>query len=112
MSSTPTEDTLVSVIIPAYNVGNLIAQTIDSVLAQHYRNFEIRVVNDGSPDTPALEAALEPYRERITYIVQENAGPSAARNAGIEHARGELIAFLDGDDIWLPHCLTEQVARA
>ena len=106
MPSTPTEDTLVSVVIPAYNVGNLIAQTLDSVFAQRYRNFEVVVVNDGSPDTPALEAALAPFRDRITYVVQENAGPSAARNAGIEHSRGDLIAFLDGDDIWLPACST------
>src|SRR5881227_962875 len=112
MPPTPAEDTLVSVVIPAYNVGPLISETLDSVLAQHYRHFEIIVVNDGSPDTPALEAALAPYRDRITYIAQENAGPGAARNAGIERARGELIAFLDGDDIWLPECLTEQVARA
>ncbi|HEX7978554.1 MAG TPA: glycosyltransferase family A protein [Gemmatimonadaceae bacterium] len=112
MPSTPTEDTLVSVVIPAYNVGALIAQSLDSVFAQHYRNFEILVVNDGSPDTPVLEAALAPYRDRITYIVQENAGPAAARNAGVERARGELIAFLDGDDLWLPECLSEQVARA
>ena len=112
MPSTPTEDPLVSVVTPAYNVGPLIADTLESVYAQHYRNFEVLVVNDGSPDTPALETALAPYRDRITYIVQENAGPSAARNAGIEHARGDLIAFLDGDDIWLPHCLSEQVARA
>jgi glycosyltransferase involved in cell wall biosynthesis len=112
MSSGPTEDTLVSVVIPAYNVGSLIAQTLESVFAQHHRNFEVFVINDGSPDTPVLEAALAPYRERITYIVQENAGPSAARNAGIERARGELIAFLDADDIWLPEHLSEQVARA
>ena len=112
MPSTPTEDPLVSVVIPAYNVGNLIAQTLDSVFAQQYRNFEVVVVNDGSPDAPALEAALAPYRDRITYVVQENAGPSAARNTGIEHSRGDLIAFLDGDDIWRPECLTEQVARA
>jgi glycosyltransferase involved in cell wall biosynthesis len=112
MPSTPAEDTLVSVVIPAYNVGTLIAQTVESVFAQNYRNFEIVVVNDGSPDTPVLEAALAPYRDRITYIVQENAGPSAARNAGVARARGELIAFLDGDDVWLPECLSEQVARA
>jgi glycosyltransferase involved in cell wall biosynthesis len=112
MSSAPAEDPLVSVVIPAYNVGSLIAQTLDSVFAQHHRHFEVLVVNDGSPDTPVLEAALGPYRERITYIVQENAGPSAARNAGIERARGELIAFLDADDIWLPQCLSVQVARA
>src|SRR4051812_20566117 len=112
MSPTPTEDTLVSVVIPAYNVGELIGQTLESVFAQNYRNFEILVVNDGSPDTPVLEAAIAPYRDRITYLVQENAGPSAARNAGVGHARGELIAFLDGDDIWLPEYLSEQVARA
>ena len=51
MPPTPTEDTLVSVVIPAYNVGNLIAQTLDSVFAQSYRNFEVLVVNDGSPDS-------------------------------------------------------------
>jgi glycosyltransferase involved in cell wall biosynthesis len=112
MPSAPAEDPLVSVVIPAYNVGSLIAQTLDSVFAQHHRNFEVLVVNDGSPDTPVLEAALAPYRDRITYIVQKNAGPSAARNAGIERARGELIAFLDGDDIWLPQYLSVQVARA
>jgi glycosyltransferase involved in cell wall biosynthesis len=112
MAQVPAEDTLVSVVIPAYNVSDYIAQALDSVLAQQYRHFEIVVVNDGSPDTPALEAALAPYRDRITYVSQENAGPSAARNAGIERGRGELIAFLDGDDIWLPHCLSEQVARA
>src|SRR4051812_28594915 len=109
MAPAPAEDTpLVSVVIPAYNVGDFIAQALDSVLAQTYRHFEILVVNDGSPDTPVIEAALAPYRDRITYIAQENAGPSAARNAGIERGRGELIAFLDGDDIWLPTCLAEQ----
>src|SRR5258705_13769750 len=112
MAHAPAEDTLVSVVIPAFNVGDFIAQALDSVLAQKYRHFEIVVVNDGSPDTPVLEAALAPYRDRITYISQENAGPSAARNAGVERCRGDLIAFLDGDDIWLPDCLTEQVARA
>ena len=112
MPATATENTLVSVVIPAYNVGNLIGQTLDSVFAQRYRNYEIVVVNDGSPDTPALEAALAPYHDRITYLQQENAGPSAARNLGVERARGELIAFLDGDDIWLPQYLSEQVARA
>jgi len=112
MAHVPAGDTLVSVVIPAYNVSDYIVQALDSVLAQQYRHFEIVLVNDGSPDTPALEAALAPYRDRIIYISQENAGPSAARNAAIERGRGELIAFLDGDDVWLPHCLSEQVARA
>jgi len=112
MPSTPAEDTLVSVVIPAYNVGHLIAQTLDSVFAQDYRNYEVIVVNDGSLDVDVLEAALAPYRDRITYIVQENAGPGGARNAGVERARGDLIAFLDGDDTWFPEYLREQVTRA
>jgi glycosyltransferase involved in cell wall biosynthesis len=112
MAHTPAEDTLVSVVIPAYNVADFIAHALDSVFAQTYRNFEVVVVNDGSPDTPALEAALAPYRDRITYVAQENGGPSAARNAGIERTRGELVAFLDGDDMWFPENLAVQVARA
>ena len=83
MPATATEDTLVSVVIPAYNVGTLIAQTLDSVFAQSYRNYEVLVVNDGSPDGDVLAKALAPYRDRITYIEQENQGPSAARNAGM-----------------------------
>jgi glycosyltransferase involved in cell wall biosynthesis len=112
MAHTPAEDTLVSVVIPAYNVAGFIAQALDSVLAQTYRNFEIVVVNDGSPDTPALEAALAPYRDRIAYITQENGGPGVARNAGIECTSGELVAFLDADDVWLPDNLAVQVTRA
>jgi glycosyltransferase involved in cell wall biosynthesis len=103
---------VVSVVIPAYNASTRIAETLDSVFAQRFRDFEVIVVNDGSPDTPALEAALAPYRERIVYLAQENGGPSAARNTGIRRARGSLVAFLDGDDRWLPDCLADQVARA
>ena len=103
---------LISVVIPAYNVAAHIGGTLDSVFAQEYRNFEVLVVNDGSPDTPALEEAIAAYRSRITYLTQANAGPSAARNAAIARACGEWIAFLDGDDRWLPHCLADQVARA
>ena len=102
----------VSVVIPAYNASRYIAETLDSVFAQRFRDFEVIVVNDGSPDTPALEAALAPYRNRIEYLVRENGGPSAARNTAIRRARGSLVAFLDGDDRWLPECLADQVARA
>jgi glycosyltransferase involved in cell wall biosynthesis len=112
MPPAPAEDPLVSVVIPAYNVASLIAQTLDSVFAQHYRNFEVLVVNDGSPDTPALEGALAPYRDRLTYIVQANAGPSAARNDAVARARGELIAFLEGADVCFTQYLSDQVARA
>jgi glycosyltransferase involved in cell wall biosynthesis len=96
------------VIIPAYGVAQYIAGTLDSVFAQTYRDFEIIVVNDGCPDSAALEAALRPYRERIVYIRKENGGVSSARNAGIRAARAPLIALLDGDDTWLPDCLAVQ----
>jgi glycosyltransferase involved in cell wall biosynthesis len=102
---------LVSVIIPAYNVAEFIGEALDSVLAQTYTDFEVIVINDGSPDTPKLERALAPYLSRIVYIKQENRGVSAARNAGITAARGPLIAFLDGDDVWLPNYLEVQVKR-
>jgi hypothetical protein len=68
-------------------------------------------VNDGSPDTPALEAALAPYRSRLTYFEQDNRGPSAARNVAIRHARGECVALLDSDDTWMPEYLARQMER-
>lgn len=98
----------VSIIIPAFNVSDHIAETLDSVAAQTFRDFEVIVVNDGSPDTEQLERTIAPYREEITYITQNNAGAGVARNTGIECARGEIIAFLDGDDIWLPDYLASQ----
>ena len=102
---------LVSVIVPAYDVAEYIGEALDSVLAQTLTNYEIIVINDGSPDTEALEKALAPYQSRIVYLKQENRGVSAARNLGISTARGPLIAFLDGDDTWLPEYLQIQVAR-
>jgi glycosyltransferase involved in cell wall biosynthesis len=103
---------LVSVVIPAYNVSGYIADSLGSVLSQDFTDYEVIVVNDGSPDTPALEAALAPFRDRIVYLTQPNAGPSAARNTAIRQARGTYVAFLDGDDRWLPHYLADQVERA
>jgi len=100
----------VSVIIPAYNAAGYIAETLESVFAQTYRDFEIIVVNDGSPDTAALEAALQPFTDRITYLKQQNRGVSAARNAGICAAHGRYLAFLDSDDLWEPTFLESQVA--
>lgn len=78
----------VSVVIPAYNVAAFLKETLESVFAQTVPVFEVIVVNDGSPDTEALEAMLAPYRERVVYVVQRNQGPSAARNRGIAEARG------------------------
>ena len=99
----------VSVIIPAYNTAPFIAETLDSVFGQTFRDFEVIVINDGSPDTAELEVALQPYVTRIRYIKQENRGLPGARNAGIRLARGELLAFLDSDDLWMPDYLAAQV---
>lgn len=100
----------VSVIVPAYNTAPYIGAMVQSVLAQTYTSWEIIIVNDGSPDTPALERALSPYRDRIVYIVQENRGISAARNAALSVARGRYVALLDSDDSWEPDYLAVQVA--
>lgn len=101
---------LVSVVIPAYQAANCIAATLDSVLAQTFQDYEIIVVNDGSPDSVQLETVLEPYRGRITYYRQDNQGPAGARNTGIRAARGEYIALLDSDDLWEPEHLAAQLA--
>lgn len=100
---------LVSVIIPAYQAAGRIRETLDSVFAQSYTNFEVMLVNDGSPDTEALEQAIRTYGERLIYIRQENRGPSGARNTAIRAARGKYIACLDSDDIYLPEHLARLV---
>lgn len=99
----------VSVIIPTYKTAQYIAACLDSVFAQTYQDLEAVVVNDGSPDTPELEKALEPYRDRIVYIKQENKRTAGARNNAIRHARGEFVAFLDSDDVWMPDHLASQL---
>jgi hypothetical protein len=101
---------LVSVIVPAYRVTESIAATLDSVWAQTFTDYEIIVVNDGSPDTEELESVLAPYRDRIVYLRQENQGMSGARNTGIRAARGKYIAPLDADDMWDPEHRAAQVA--
>jgi len=99
----------VTVIIPAYNTAPFIGETVQSVFAQTLTDYEVIVINDGSPDTRELEAALAPYRDRIHYIVQENRGLSAARNTGIRAAETDLVAFLDSDDLWEPDYLATQL---
>jgi glycosyltransferase involved in cell wall biosynthesis len=99
----------VSVIIPAHNTAPFIAETLDSVFGQTFRDFEVIVINDGSPDTAELEVALRPYRSRIHYIKQENQGLPGARNAGVRLAASDLLAFLDSDDIWMPDYLSAQL---
>jgi glycosyltransferase involved in cell wall biosynthesis len=99
----------VSVIIPVYNVAEFIAETLDSALAQTFEDYEIIVINDGSPDTAEFEKVLEKHKDEIIYLKQENAGVGPARNVAIGHSRGELFAFLDGDDVWYPEFLESQV---
>jgi glycosyltransferase involved in cell wall biosynthesis len=99
----------VSVIIPAYNIAEYIAEALDSVLAQTFGDFEIIVINDGSPDTAEFEKVLKPFMDEIIYLKHKNAGVGPARNVAIEHSRGSLLAFLDGDDVWLPEFLASQV---
>ena len=90
----------VSVVIPAYNSGRWICEALESVFAQTDPPAQVIVVDDGSSDdTPAR---VRPYRDRIEYIRQANAGVSAARNRGVAAATGEFVAFLDSDDVWHP----------
>lgn len=97
----------VSVVIPAFNAERYLREAVESVLAQTYRDFEVLVVDDGSTDgTAALAASFGPP---VRCIRQANAGPSAARNRAIRECAGELVAFLDADDLWLPEKLAEQV---
>lgn len=100
---------LVSVIIPTYNHRDYVLQALESVFAQTFKDYEVIVVNDGSPDDTA--ETLRPMGEsgRIRYIEQPNAGQAAARNRGLAEARGEFIAFLDDDDVWPADKLEWQV---
>jgi len=88
-----------SVIIPVYNRADVLGAAVASVLAQSEQDFEIVVVDDGSKDHP--ERAL-PADPRIRFVAQENKGGGAARNTGIDIARGNFVAFLDSDDLYLP----------
>lgn len=100
---------LVSVIIPAYKAASFITETLESVFAQTFKDFEVIIINDGSPDTEEFERVLQPYMSRVAYIKQKNRGPSAARNVGILRAGSEYVAFLDADDLWLPEYLNQQM---
>jgi glycosyltransferase involved in cell wall biosynthesis len=106
-----TKQALVSVIVPSYNASRYISETLESVLSQTYRNFEVIVVDDGSKDnTPDIVADYARRDSRIRLVNQPNSGCGAARNRGIAEASGEFIAPLDADDVWYPQKLEKQVA--
>ena len=94
--------------MPAYNARAYIAQAVASVLAQDYANLELLVVDDGSTDGTAQHPALQD--RRIHILQQANSGPAAARNLGLAQARGDLVAFIDADDLWLQSKLSAQVS--
>ena len=97
----------ISVIIPNYNYGRFIGEAIESVLAQTFPPYEIIVVDDGSDDNSA--DIVKTFGSRVKFIQQRNQGVGAARNNGVKNSSGNLIAFLDADDIWLPTKLEKQV---
>jgi len=99
---------MVSVVIPMFNRAHTISDAVNSVLAQTYSNYEIILVDDGSTDN-TIEV-ISQYGDAVIYVNQENLGPSVARNTGIKQAKGELIAFLDSDDVWHEDKLARQVA--
>jgi glycosyltransferase involved in cell wall biosynthesis len=100
----------ISVVVPLYNKAPYVRRTLDSIARQTFTDFELVVVDDGSTDESAEIVRLFADR-RVRLVTQMNLGPGAARNRGIEEARGDLIAFLDADDEWLPEYLEEGVAQ-
>lgn len=103
---------LVSVIIPTYNRANYVSLAVDSVLSQTYKNIELHIIDDGSTDNTSNVLSRYLNDPRVTYYKQANGGQGAATNMGISLAKGEYIAFLDSDDLWIPEKLELQVKAA
>lgn len=104
---------LVSIIMPAYNAANYIEESISSVRLQTHKNWELIIVDDGSTDDTAFKIKyFQIIDERIKYLYQKNKKQAAARNLGISKAKGEWIAFLDADDLWLSEKLELQLSVA
>jgi glycosyltransferase involved in cell wall biosynthesis len=100
------QNPMVSVIIPTYNRAWIVKESILSVLAQTFQDYELIVVDDGSTDH--TQAILDEFQDRIEVIHQKNSGVSAARNHGVDASKGKWIAFLDSDDLWMPGKLAIQ----
>lgn len=101
---------LVSIIMPSYNTASFIAESIQSVLAQSYKDWELIIVDDCSPDN--TDDVVRPYLsdERIKYLKNEkNSGAAVSRNRALREAKGKWIAFLDSDDLWMPDKLSKQI---
>lgn len=101
---------LVTIVIPNFNGGEFLEECLTSALGQDYTNFEIIVIDDGSTDNSLT--VIDPYLTRIKLITSQNRSASHARNLGIKAARGDFIAFLDSDDIWIKSKLTIQMSLA
>ncbi|WP_263810419.1 glycosyltransferase family 2 protein [Salinibacter pepae] len=106
------EQPFFSVMIPVYNRAEMISDTLESVFDQEYDDYEVIVVDDGSTD--GTVEVVKSYGDRVTLLQQENRGPGAARNTGLEEVKGTYIAFLDSDDRWFPWTLAvyDQVIHA
>jgi glycosyltransferase involved in cell wall biosynthesis len=105
-----TESPKVSVVIATYNRANYVRETVESVFRQGFHDYELIVVDDGSTD--GTRKVLEPYDSQVRYIYQDNAGPAAARNAGVRHAKAPWLAFQDSDDLSEPDHLATLYAYA
>src|SRR5688572_11203527 len=100
----------VSIVIPVFNRARSVLPSLESVRGQSFEDFECIVVDDGSKDGDELRGVVEGLGDpRFRYVRRENGGASAARNTGIAEAKGEIIAFLDSDDRWLPEKLDQDI---
>lgn len=109
------KNNLVSVIMPVYNAEDSVLKSIKSVISQTYMNWELIIIDDGSSDgsfdkiTNFINELQREVKEKTLLLKQINSGPSVARNFGVEKSKGEYIAFIDSDDIWVPHKLALQI---
>jgi glycosyltransferase involved in cell wall biosynthesis len=103
LKSSPTPELFFSIVVPAYNASQFIEETLISLLDQTFRDYEIIVIDDGSTDDTSLK--LRRFADRITVVTQSNQGSEAARNAGIDRARGKYVVSFDADDVLFPHAL-------